>query len=83
MKACRVYKTASEKGQTLERLVLVGMKKVLAMVMVAAPFVALADAPTDITGVTSAVSGYVTAGIAVGVAVLLFVLGRRVIRRVI
>lgn len=38
---------------------------------------------TDITGVTSAVSGYVTAGIAVGVAVLLFALGRKVIKRVV
>jgi hypothetical protein len=37
----------------------------------------------DISDTTSAVSGYVTAAIAVGVSVILFVLGRRVLRRLI
>jgi hypothetical protein len=40
-----------------------------------------ADAPTDITGVTSAVSGYATAAIAIGITVMLFVIGRRVVRK--
>lgn len=38
---------------------------------------------TDIAGVTSDVSGYVTAAIVVGIAVILFVLGRKVIRKLI
>jgi len=42
-----------------------------------------ASAQTNIEQVTTAVSGYVTAATAVGVAVLLFVLGRKVIRRLI
>jgi len=40
-------------------------------------------AATDIAGVTSSVSGYVTAAIVVGISVLLFVLGRKVLRRLI
>jgi len=42
-----------------------------------------ANAQTDIAQVTTSVSGYVTAATAVGVAVLLFVLGRKVIRKLI
>jgi len=42
-----------------------------------------ASAQTDITQVTSTVSGYVTAATTVGIAVLLFVLGRKVIRKLI
>jgi len=42
-----------------------------------------ANAQSDITGVTTSVSGYVTAATAVGIAVLLFVLGRKVIRKLI
>jgi hypothetical protein len=38
---------------------------------------------TDITGVISDVSGYVDAAITVGIAVLLFVLGKRVVRRLV
>jgi len=45
--------------------------------------VGTASAQTDIAQVTTAVSGYVTAATAVGVAVLLFVLGRKVVRRLI
>jgi len=44
---------------------------------------AKADAPTDISGVITAVSGYVTAGIVVGVAILLWVLGRRTTKKVV
>jgi len=40
-------------------------------------------AQTDITGVITAVDGYLDAAIAVGIAVLLFVLGRKVVRRLI
>ena len=42
----------------------------------------LADA-TDITGVISAVDGYRTAAILVGVAVVLFVIGRKVVKSLI
>lgn len=59
------------------------IKKVAASLLAAVPFAAMADVPTDISGVTSAVSGYVTAAVAVGVAVLLFVLGKRVVRKLI
>lgn len=41
-----------------------------------------AMAATDITGVITEVNGYYTAGVAVGIAVLLFVLGRSVVRKV-
>jgi len=44
---------------------------------------AFAVAPVDIAETTTAVSGYVTAAIAVGIAVLLFVLGRKVLRRLV
>lgn len=40
-------------------------------------------AQSNIDGVVDSVEGYVTAGIAVGVSVLLFVLGRKVVRRLI
>jgi len=42
-----------------------------------------AMAQSNIDGVVDSVEGYVTAGIAVGVSVLLFVLGRKVVRRLI
>lgn len=42
-----------------------------------------ANAQTDITAVISTVDGYLDAAIAVGIAVLLFVLGRKVVRRLI
>jgi len=54
---------------------------VLAFAMLVAVSSALAQ--SDIAGVTTAVDGYVDAAIAVGVAVLLFVLGRKVVRRLI
>ena len=37
---------------------------------------------TDITGVVSALDGYRTAAVAVGIAILLFVLGRTVVRKI-
>jgi len=42
-----------------------------------------ANAATDIAGVTSDASGYVTAAIVVGVAVLLFTIGRKILKRLI
>jgi len=60
------------------------MKKFLAVLAVAMTgFAALAVPPTDIPGVTTEVSGYVDAATAIGIAVLLFVLGRKVIRKLI
>lgn len=38
--------------------------------------------PTDISGVVTALDGYRTAAVAVGVAVLLFVLGRTIVRKI-
>lgn len=38
-------------------------------------------APTDITGVITELSGYFDAAMVVGIAVFLFVLGRRIVRR--
>lgn len=37
---------------------------------------------TDITGVITAVDGYRTAAVAVGIAILLFVIGRTVVRKI-
>ena len=48
-----------------------------------AAFTSNALAVDDITTVTTSVSGYVTAAIVVGSAVILFVLGKRVLRRLI
>ena len=42
-----------------------------------------AMAQTDISGVTTAVSGYKDAAIVVGIAILLFVIGRKVVRKLI
>lgn len=42
---------------------------------------AMAADPTDIAGVITSVDGYRTAAVAVGVAVLLFVLGRSIVRK--
>lgn len=44
--------------------------------------VSTASAQTDITGVIDSLDGYLTAAIAVGVAVLLFTLGRAIVRKV-
>jgi len=52
----------------------------------AAAFVAVgvstASAQTDITGVVTSLDGYLDAAIAIGVAILLFTLGRAVVRKV-
>lgn len=63
-----------------ERLV---VKKLFAMLTVGAAGLATSQAATDITGVISDVSDYKDSAIVVGVAVLLFVLGRRVIRKLV
>jgi len=42
---------------------------------------AAANAQSDIAGVTTAVSGYATAAIAVGITIMLFVIGRGVVRK--
>lgn len=57
--------------------------KLAAVATVATVAVTSARAQSNIDGVVDSVEGYVTAGIAVGVSVLLFVLGRKVVRRLI
>jgi len=57
-----------------QKLALVGAFTVLALNR--------ASAQTDITGVIDSLDGYLTAAIAVGVAVLLFTLGRAIVRKV-
>jgi hypothetical protein len=42
-----------------------------------------ANAQTDITGVMTSVSGYKDAAIVIGIAILLFVIGRKVVRRLV
>jgi len=44
--------------------------------------VGTASAQSDITGVLDSLDGYKTAGIVIGVAILLFTLGRVIIRKV-
>lgn len=58
------------------------MKKLFTLGLLGAGTLA-ASAATDITGVVSDVSGYMDAAIVVGVAVLLFVIGRKVVRKLI
>jgi len=56
-----------------------------AFAIVAFAFLAMSSgafAQTDITGVIDSLDGYLTAAIAVGVAVLLFTLGRAIVRKV-
>ena len=57
------------------------MKKLIAMLVMAGG--TAAQAATDIDGVVSDVSGYADAAIVVGITVVLFVIGRRVIKRLI
>jgi len=60
------------------------MKRNTFLAAVAASLIAAsANAQSNIDQVTTAVSGYVDAAIVVGVAVLLFVLGRKVVRKLI
>jgi hypothetical protein len=44
---------------------------------------AMAADPTDIAGVITAVDGYRTAGVVVAVALLLFVMGRMIVKKVV
>lgn len=57
--------------------------KRLAVPAVLGAAMATANAATDITGVITDVTGYVNAAIVVGISVLLFVLGRRAVRKLI
>jgi len=54
-------------------------KSVLGAALVATSVAA--NAQSDIAGVTTAVSGYATAAIAVGITIMLFVIGRGVVRK--
>lgn len=54
----------------------------LAVGAMVASTAALANAQTDITGVIDELTTYRTAAMAVGVAVLLFVLGRTIVRKI-
>lgn len=74
-----------KKGQTVKILNTI-RNRFAALLLLMVAFLALAisaQAQTDMTGVVSAVEGYVDAGIAVGIGVLLFVLGRRVLRKLV
>ncbi len=60
------------------------LTKFAAVALAAAPLAvqhARADA-TDIAGVITAVDGYRTAAVAVGIAILLYVIGRGVVRKI-
>ena len=59
-----------------QRLALVGAVTVMSGVS------ALAADPTDITGVVTTIDGYRTAAMAVGILVLLFMLGRTIVRKI-
>lgn len=63
-----------KKMNRFQKLALAGAFTVLA--------VGRASAQTDITGVIDSLDGYFTAAVAVGVAVLLFTLGRAIVRKV-
>lgn len=61
------------------------MKNRIQRALLAGAFTAMAlgtaNAQSDIAGVTTAVSGYATAAIAVGITIMLFVIGRGVVRK--
>jgi len=60
------------------------MKKIK-MLMVAGTVAAttfVASAQSDITGVVDSLDGYLTAAVAIGVAILLFTLGRAIVRKI-
>lgn len=54
----------------------------LAVLLALALGVGSASAQTDMTGLITAVSGYWTAVLAIAIPVLLFVIGRRVVRKI-
>lgn len=60
----------------MNRIKLLGVFALLAMV-----FTMAANAQTDITSVVSSVSGYWDAVKVVAIAILLFVIGRKVVRK--
>jgi len=73
------YHMVTKKGK-------IGMKKYITAFLVALALLVFgfdASAQSNIAQVTTSVSGYVDAAIVVGVAVLLFVLGRKVVRKLI
>lgn len=57
------------------------MKKVIAATALAAMTVTPMFAQSNIDGVLDSLDGYKTAGIALGVAILLFTLGRAIVRK--
>lgn len=57
-----------------QKLALVGAFSVLALNR--------ASAQSDITGVVDSLDGYLTAAVAIGVAILLFTLGRAIVRKI-
>jgi len=58
------------------------MKKLLVIgSTVAAPFLSMAADPTDITGVISTLEGYRTPAMTLGILLLLFVMGRGIVRK--
>jgi len=57
------------------------MKKIAVAGVVASPV--LANAATDIAGVMTDVGGYQTTAMVIGVAVLLFVLGRKIVKKLV
>jgi len=58
------------------------MKKSLVAVLVLGSVVA-ANASTDLTSAIEAVSAYMDSAIVIGIAILLFTLGRRVVRKLV
>lgn len=58
------------------------MKKVLVGIGAAAsPLLAMAADPTDITGVVTTLDGYRTPAMTLGILLLLFVLGRGIVKK--
>jgi len=61
------------------------MKKNLKSLLVAGAVVGtsfVASAQSDITGVVDSLDGYLTSAVAIGVAILLFTLGRAIVRKI-
>jgi len=61
------------------------VRRLIAFALIAglALYAQYASAATDITGTITTISGYVTSATAVAIGVVLFVLGRKVVRRLI
>jgi len=56
--------------------------KVLALAGVIAATTFAASAQSDITGVVDSLDGYLTSAVAIGVSILLFTLGRAIVRKI-